>query len=110
MNGPEREEIVARLVSQWHYPAPGAVGVADRLTQLSPQLREAFAAWWSGQNEPEVEVEGYTFDHLVRGHGLNPIAAYLTLDWLARDPVRAREALQTGHDRIEGENTRPQPS
>jgi hypothetical protein len=45
-------------------------------------------------------VEGYSIERLMKEFGMNPIAAFLALDWLIRDPDTARALIKRGFDRI----------
>ena len=48
--------------------------------------------------EPELEVEGYSYADLRKNHGMTPLAALLTLNYLMKNPEKAKEALNKGHD------------
>jgi hypothetical protein len=96
----ERDTVVSRLVEEFGYPLHGASLVADKLLALSPPVREAFISWWDGGPLPSLEISGETVRTLMDQHGQQPIAAFLTLDWLQRDPVAARRVLRKGHDSV----------
>jgi hypothetical protein len=94
-------ETIRRLREEFGYPASGARLIAGKLGALSPPIRAAFVEWWrTGTMEGDLIVEGYTQQRLAEEHGMNPIAAFLTLDWLTREPVDALASLARGHDRI----------
>ena len=42
---------------------------------------------------PKLSIAGYTLQRLIDEHGMLPVAAFLTLDWLLRDPARATASL-----------------
>lgn len=94
----EEKDLVPRLVSEFGYPERGARVVAEDLVKCSPQVKEAFASWWNDGILGELQVEGHTVQQLMEEHGLTPIAAFLTLDWLSRDREEALAALAQGHD------------
>jgi predicted nucleic acid-binding protein len=96
----DRDTIATRLVDEFGYSEKGALLAADRLVALTGSLAEQFAQWWWHGTSPNRSIEGYTFDSLIEGSGMNPIAAFLTLDWLERDPQRASASLHRGRDRI----------
>jgi hypothetical protein len=100
---PQREELMERLIREWGYPASGARLVADRISRLDTAVLEAFRQWWSSGNLPELTVAGYTVVRLMHEHGMNPIAALLTLDWLKREPAQALASLRSGHDQVVGQ-------
>lgn len=101
MNTPMHEELVSRLVSEFGYPQWGAERVAANLAACAPGVREAFVLWWTTRQMPAIEVEGFTLESLVRDHAMNPIAAFLTLDALVREPGRIKASLARGHDDID---------
>jgi hypothetical protein len=108
MTAPARLEVIERLHRGFGYPPERAPAVADQLAALPEPVALAFQQWWADEAGPEtLTVEGYTLESLAREHGMNPIAAFLTLGWLRRDPLRATRSLARGHDRVV---TRPAPN
>src|SRR5258707_7292228 len=100
MSMTNRARIAQRLVDEFEYPEIGALLVADRLAAVTGSLADQFAEWWRNGTSPDLSVQGYTFGSLTERGGMNPIAAFLTLDWLERDPQRATTSLRRGRDRI----------
>lgn len=100
--GFEAEELIPRLGEEFGYPSVGAQMVAADLRACSPLIRAAFWQWWKrGVLDLGLQVEGYTLKRLAEEHGMNPIAAFLTLDWLVKEPEAALASLARGHDRIQ---------
>jgi hypothetical protein len=93
-------ELVTRLVSEFGYPLQGAQMVAEKLLACGPEIKAAFLYWWNEGSLDDLVVEGYTVQRLMEEHGMNPIAAFLTLDWLMREPEKAKVSLARGHDRV----------
>jgi hypothetical protein len=100
MTFPDTASVTQRLMNEFEYPEQGAGMVAEQIAALVPPLRAAFSEWWETGTMPHVEVEGYTVERLRQEHSLNPLAALLTLDWLAREPEAARAAIGQGHDEV----------
>lgn len=98
----EINQVKDRLVREYGYSSSGVEIIAAQLLRLEPQLSAAFEEWWNSGNVPKAEIEGYSFERLQNEHGMNPIAAFLTLDWLLREPEKAKVALSKGHDRLSG--------
>lgn len=94
----EADILKDRLVSEFGYPQAGADLVAGKLVAMQGDVWDAFVAWWESGKNPEIEIEGYSFDRLVRDYSMKPIAALLTLDWLQREPEKAVASLRKGHD------------
>jgi|GEM_PF-579734 len=97
----DRHAIMHRLVSELGYSDRGASLVTDRLEASDARIQSGFLKWWNTGQIESVEVEGYDVQRLMREHQFNPIAAFLTLDWLIKEPVSAKAALARGHDRVE---------
>jgi len=71
--------------------------LAERLPQ---DLKDYLIAILEGDDVPEIAVEGYTVGSLMLRHGMNKVAAVLTLDYLRRDPEKALDSLRKGHDSV----------
>ena len=96
-------EIVKRLIDEFGYSEYGAQIVAKKLLPSVPEVKSAFFSWWqTGMIDNELEVEGYSVIRLLSEHDMTPIGAFLTLDWLFRDPSAAINSLEKGHDIIVG--------
>ena len=54
----------------------------------------------SDQREEDIEVEGYSVAVLQAEYGMSFNGAMRTLDWLRREPARAKKALAEGYDCI----------
>ena len=64
-----------------------------------PDLQVAFWNWWESGQLPELQFEGFSAHGLMQpapgkrpGH---PVQALLSLDWLIKEPDRARAFLST---------------
>jgi len=97
---PFQNQILPRLIQEWNYTEEDAAAVALELEQATPQVREAFQVWWATQQPCELEIQGYTVASLMQEFQMNPIAAFLTLDWLMQEPESALAALAEGYDVI----------
>ncbi|MCF0185546.1 MAG: hypothetical protein HUJ98_03545 [Bacteroidaceae bacterium] len=68
----------------------------NKIMNLQPTVANAFDQWLNHGVNPDLSIEGYTFMHLVSKMNMQPIGAFLTLDWLMRDPDKAKLALTQG--------------
>lgn len=84
----EERELIQRLTHEFGYAEPGAQQVAEKLLRLTPDIYVAFEHWWRTGELPAASVEEYTLEKLIRQHGMNPVTAFLTLDWLAAEGQR----------------------
>jgi hypothetical protein len=95
------DEIIPRLVAEFGYKEKSAARVALNLQECTPVVQEAFEKWWRGEGlDPRLEVKGYTLKRLIEEYGFGPIAAFLDMDWLIREPEKASQALSEGYDVI----------
>lgn len=96
----DTQTLIESLTQDYGYPPDGAALVADKITRLTAPVDQAFSAWWQTGQPPTIELQGYTVERLMNEHTMNAIAAFLTLDWLNREPDKALAALKKGHDWI----------
>jgi hypothetical protein len=102
------DDLVPRLVEELDYPPDGARYIAERLEASDPRVRATFWRWWQGGGvDDELRIEGYTAARLVAEKGLNPLAAFVTVDWLCRDPELAAATIEAGYDTIAGPRDAP---
>jgi len=101
-----KTDLTALLI-ELGYSAADANGMLPELLAMQPPIREAFLWWWK-QSAPDQSptlptlpsYEGYNTASLADQYHLRPVAAFLTLDWLATEPDVARKALSEGYDEI----------
>jgi len=93
-----RAELVKRMVESYGYPMEAAEVTAASLDEMCSDVKSAFEKWWIHGEEPQIEIGGITYGILVRDHGLKPPAAFLTMDWLEKEPEAALAAVKRGHD------------
>ena len=63
---------------------------------LFEQIKDVFEQWHLDGAIPSITLEGYTFQTLVNQFGMKPVGAFITLDWLKREPEKAARALEKG--------------
>jgi hypothetical protein len=95
-----KQNIIEYLLNDLQYPQKAAEVVAEKLCAASPTIQNAFTEYRDTGNIPEICIENYSVEKLQREHGMNEIAALLTLDWLMREPEKAKASLRKGHDTI----------
>lgn len=97
----DKEILTSWLIREYKYPPTGAVMVAEELLNCAPDLCAAFDDWLNSCELPTIEVEGYSVNKLMTEHSMTPVAAFLTLDYLRREPDRAKSSLRKGHDHVQ---------
>ncbi len=101
-----KTDLTALLLSLGYSPAD-ANGMLPELLAMQAPIRDAFIRWWrKTPNDKTMSLpiqptyEGYNTASLADQYHLQPVAAFLTLDWLATEPAVARKALSEGYDEI----------
>lgn len=93
-------ESIQRLIDEFGYSDSKAKMIWQKISDISPDLYAVFNAWWENGKPPEITEAGISYSELISKHSMNPLAAFLTLDWLKRDPAAASAAIRRGHDRV----------
>jgi hypothetical protein len=70
--------------------------IISSIEKADGRIRDAFDRYLLSEEKPELTIEGYSFDDLVNKRGVNPIAAFLTLNWLIKSPEQVRISLSKG--------------
>lgn len=89
-------EILVKLLNEENYPNHMVEGTIAKLNNLQPIVADSFESWLNHGKIPNIEIEGYSHNILVNDYGMKPVGAFLTLDWLLREPEKAKEALKRG--------------
>lgn len=90
-------ENIKNILIERGYPENAAIVVSQKLANLSGQLREAALSWLDSGSEPVVSSHDYSTKSLMeRFRGMEYPAALLTVDWLERDPEKAKIAIEKG--------------
>jgi hypothetical protein len=90
----DNKVVRERLIDNFDCKESQADGVVEKISKLAPDIYAAFEAWFNTGVIKEIEVEGYTVASLrEKKKNMNIIGAYLTLDWLRREPQQAKRAL-----------------
>lgn len=91
----DRVRIKEILVEE-KYPEFMIEKTADKIENFSQIVAKAFRVWYESKEHSSIVVEGFSFKDLISKWGMNPIGAFITLDWLMREPEKAKEALNRG--------------
>ena len=91
----DRVRIKETLVEE-QYPEFMIEKTADKIESFSPVVAKAFSYWCERKEDSNLVVEGFSFKDLISKWGMTPIGAFITIDWLIREPEKAKEALMKG--------------
>lgn len=90
-----RDNIIMILCAQ-DYPDYMLDQTADKIERMDVRLKDAFEDWVNNDVTPSIVIEGWSYNLLIQKFNMRPVAAFLALDWLLRDPVKATNALKRG--------------
>lgn len=90
-----RDKIIMTLCAQ-DYPDYMLDQTADKIERMDERVKTAFEEWQESNVVPSLEIEGWNYDKLVEKFKMRPVAAFLALDWLTREPEKAVMALNRG--------------
>ena len=93
-----KEKIEERLPGV--YSDKGMEIVLDNILVMDISVRNNVEEYLKTGEVQSMEVEGYTVESLMQERNMNPLAAYLTLDWLIREPEKAKESLSRKVDYV----------
>ena len=90
-----RDNIIMTLCAQ-DYPDYMLEQTADKVERMDERIKAAFEEWGDNDVIPTIEIEGWSYNKLVEKFKMRPVAAFLALDWLTREPEKAAKALKRG--------------
>lgn len=91
----ERNQII-EILKEEAYPEYMIEQTANKLENLVPEIKDVFEQWHLDGAIPSITLEGYSYQDLVNLYGMKPVGAFITLDWLKREPEKAARALEKG--------------
>lgn len=91
----ERNKIIAVLIKE-SYPEFMIEQTVSKIENFEPEIKEAFELWLLDGTVPKITLEGYTYKDLLHQYGMKPIGAFITMDWLKKEPEKATKALERG--------------
>lgn len=93
---------IKSLICEMGYTEKQAKHAISELRNMDKDLKKAFLWWIRNNEEPTIEIEGVTHTELMENLQMNPIAAFLFMDWLKKDPVAAKRTIFRSVDHIAG--------
>lgn len=90
------QDIEKLLVERCKYTEKQAVLVTKELVQIDPILIPLFNKWVEEGVETNFMIEGFSLYELMSTYNMTYPAALLTIDWLVKEPIIAKEAIKQG--------------
>ena len=89
------EQIIQTLVEGKQYDRAQTERLAPKIDALSDDIRKALENWIDTGSTESPEYAGLNVGDIIKLQPrLKTLNAYLTLDWLRRDPQNALKALK----------------
>jgi hypothetical protein len=88
-----KEQLRELLVEKYDYKNSQVDGVVDKIMRFSPIVAAAFNKWLETGVTDDTSAEGYTIQSIIEKKPMKVVSAYITLDWLEREPDLAKLAL-----------------
>lgn len=90
-------ENIKQILIERGYPESPAALVAEKLTHISTVLKPALDLWLKDGKETEMSAEGISTSGLMaKQKGMTYPAALLSIDWLLREPMKAKAIIEKG--------------
>ncbi len=89
------QEIKKVLVENKNLDAVQVEKVSEKIEALPHDIREAFEKWVKTDDTTSPVYAGYDVKAILKAQPhLTVLAAFLSLDWLRRDPVAAKRSIE----------------
>lgn len=80
-------------IKKYNFNDKQAQYMIGRLRSMDKGIKKSFGIWYSKGAYPEYSIEDFTVQELIEEGKMNPFNAFLTLDWLKKDPEVAKRSL-----------------
>lgn len=95
MEGVNMKNIIMKRLG---CPEDRAILIEEKLNELQAELKPMLNQWLEdGSVDEEMIIEGYSVADFMRDYEMEFTGAILTLDWLLREPEKAKEAIAEGY-------------
>ena len=91
----EEERIIKKLTDEG-CPSFMISGMVEKIKAMDTELLAFFFHWCDNGKTPDIEIEGFTFESLINDYDMNSVGAFLTLDWLCKEPEKALQEIKRG--------------
>lgn len=89
------EQIIRILIEEKNYDKEQTERLAAKIDTLPDDIKSALENWVSTGDLSSPEYNGYTVEKILKEKpSMTVLTAYLTLDWIRKDPRSAIKALK----------------
>lgn len=89
------DTIKSILISRG-YNEPSSALLENKLSDIDPSLNGLLENWLINGEERDITISGISLIKLMNKFHMKYPAALLSMDWLIREPEKAKEAIEQG--------------
>lgn len=90
------DRIIIKLLKEESYDENNIAETICDIHGMSGMVKDIFEEYLSTGTISDITIHGYSIQSLKKELGMKTIGAFLTLDWLVKDPDSALLALESG--------------
>ena len=92
----DKNNIFNILTSREGYSQKRAILLANECQKLSAELHPLLEGWLQdANNKGDFSVQGYNLLEMMQRRKIHYLAALLDIDWLIKEPERARPVIES---------------
>lgn len=84
------------ILNERGYKGPAATLMAEKLSKVDSSLKNGVDLWLVTGEEKDIEISGIKLSELKAKFNLTYPAAILSMDWLIREPDKAKQSFARG--------------
>lgn len=92
----DEKKLKDYLVEKYDYPTFMVERTLEKVKKLDLEIYNELEKWFESGKLSDLEIGGYTVKMLIDKYRMTEVGAFLTLDWLKREPEEAKKALSKG--------------
>ncbi len=74
------------LMEKQNYEKHVAVKTIQDIRKMCPEVKKAFVTWFTTGDAPEGYLCGIHYQNLLQYRNMNPVSAFLAIDWYVKEP------------------------
>lgn len=87
----DEKKLKDYLIEKYDYPAFMVERTLEKVKKLDLEIYTELENWFESGKLSGIEVGGYTVKMLIDKYKMTEVGAFLTLDWLKREPEEAKK-------------------
>lgn len=89
------ERIIQILIEEKNYDRQQTERLVTKIDALMPELKAHLIKWVESGKISSPEYHGYTVERILKERpNMTVLGAYLSLDWIRKDPEKAIKAMK----------------